>query len=187
MGCTISKDDNEPESIADCQLKTDDHVELTMNDNMDYKSKLEWKLCIVSYIRSPKIIRYLNPRFIFKAKETPEPEFDLCDCHLSEIPSGVFVLCRVLLKDRLLLQGNHLRSLEGGGKLIDLRRLQTINLSRNELLSLPSDFSLLENLRVIKASSDLLLTIVLIVIAFRLRNYFYRITKSLRCRIICLC
>lgn len=137
---------------------------------------------------SSQVVRYLNPHYNCQAKETPEPEFDLCDCHLAEVPSGVFVLCRVLLKDRLLLQDNQLRSLEGGGKLIDLRRLQSINLSRNELVSLPSDFSLLENLRVIQASSDLLLTTMLqIVIASHLRNYFYHITKSQRCRIICRC
>lgn len=87
--------------------------------------------------------------FLFQARETPEPEFDLSDCRLSEVPSGVFVLCRVLLKDRLLLQSNQLRSLKGGGELIELRRLQSINLSSNNFVKLPSDFSLLENLRVI--------------------------------------
>lgn len=84
-----------------------------------------------------------------KAKDTPEPEFDLSDCMLKEIPPGVFVLCRVLLKERLQLQKNQLRMLSGGGSLNDLSRLQVLNLSFNRFTRLPDDFCYtLKNLRV---------------------------------------
>lgn len=84
-----------------------------------------------------------------KAKDTPEPEFDLSDCNLKDIPSGVFVLCRVLLKERLKLQKNQLQSLSGGGSLNDLRNLQELNLNYNRFTQLPQNFcNILNNLRV---------------------------------------
>lgn len=85
---------------------------------------------------------------ISKARDTPEPEFDLSDCMLKEVPSGVFVLCRVLRKEHLRLNNNQLRSLNGGGALSDLGQLHTINLSTNRFAQLPNDLQALQNLRV---------------------------------------
>lgn len=83
-----------------------------------------------------------------QARDTPEPEFDLSDCMLKEVPSGVFVLCRILLKERLRLNNNLLRSLNGGGALSDLRQLHSIDLSSNRFKKLPDDLHALQNLRV---------------------------------------
>lgn len=84
-----------------------------------------------------------------QAKDTPEPVFDLSDCHLKDIPSGVFVLCRVLLKERLNFENNLLQSLSGGGALKDLSNLTVINLSFNRFTRVPDEFcNSLKNLRV---------------------------------------
>lgn len=86
---------------------------------------------------------------VFQAKDTPEPDFDLSDCNLKDIPSGVFVLCRVLLKQHLYLQNNQLQSLNGGGTLKDLSNLTVINLSFNRFTRVPDEFcNTLKNLRV---------------------------------------
>lgn len=85
---------------------------------------------------------------VLQARDTPEPEFDLSDCRLKEVPSGVFVLCRVLLKERLRLNNNQLRTLNGGGALSDLQQLHTIDLSTNRFTKLPDDLHALQNLRV---------------------------------------
>ncbi|GFR05710.1 e3 ubiquitin-protein ligase LRSAM1, partial [Trichonephila clavata] len=45
----------------------------------NYRAKLEHKMCI--------------------AKEAPDPSFDLSDCNLSQIPPGVFSMCRVFRKE----------------------------------------------------------------------------------------
>lgn len=94
--------------------------------------------------------RFLVNNFVSQAKDTPEPEFDLSECNLKDVPSGVFVLCRVLLKERLKLQKNQLQSLNGGGTLMDLSNLKLLDLSFNRFLRLPDDFCItLKNLRVI--------------------------------------
>lgn len=52
--------------------------------NVDYKARLENKLCV--------------------ARVTPEPIFDLSECNLTVIPPEVFAVCRVLRKEALFLQ-----------------------------------------------------------------------------------
>lgn len=65
------------------------------------------------------------------------------------MPSGVFVLCRILLKERLDLHNNQLQSLNGGGALNDLSNLTQINLSFNRFTRVPDEFcNTLKNLRV---------------------------------------
>lgn len=86
--------------------------------------------------------------FCGQAKETPEPEFDLSECQLKDVPSGVFVMCRVLRKEKLLLNRNKLRTLNGGGLLGDLSLLQILDLRWNNLRKLPENLSVLQNLRV---------------------------------------
>ncbi|XP_054716280.1 E3 ubiquitin-protein ligase LRSAM1-like [Uloborus diversus] len=99
-----------------------------------FKAKLEHKMCI--------------------AKETPESDFDLSDCNLSEIPSGVFSMCRVFLKKSLLLQSNQLTSLRGGGSLKDLNQLLVLNLKDNKIASLPEDFSYLASLQELNLENN---------------------------------
>ena len=61
----------------------------------------------------------------------------------------MFVLCRVLLKQRLNLQNNQLQSLNGGGVLTDLSNLTQINLSFNRFTRVPDEFcTTLKSLRV---------------------------------------
>lgn len=125
---------------------------------------------------------------LFQAKDTPEPDFDLSDCNLKDIPSGVFVLCRVLLKQHLNLQNNQLQSLNGGGSLKDLSNLTVINLSFNRFTRVPDEFcNTLKNLRVnlfyIQCSAkcvEMQMIIFLFSSPFRFayRNYFYRTMLS---------
>ncbi|GBN85029.1 E3 ubiquitin-protein ligase LRSAM1, partial [Araneus ventricosus] len=100
----------------------------------NYKAKLEHKMCI--------------------AKEAPDENFDLSDCNLSEIPPGVFSMCRVFRKEALLLQNNHISNLSGGGSLKDLNQLQILNLKNNKLSSLPSEISHLSKLKVLDLESN---------------------------------
>ncbi|CAH0699123.1 unnamed protein product [Spodoptera exigua] len=95
------------------------------NDN-DARAKLERKLYI--------------------ARESPEPDFDLSDCQLRQVPSGTFSICKVYRKERLYLHANCLQSLEEGGLLSDLYLVKVINLSSNRFVQLPSDIRYLVNL-----------------------------------------
>lgn len=38
------------------------------------------------------------------ARENPEPVFDLSDCELKEVPSNIYLLCKVFRKEMLYLQ-----------------------------------------------------------------------------------
>jgi len=42
--------------------------------------------------------------FHLQARENPEPLFDLSDCGLKQVPSGIYSLCRVFRKEALYLQ-----------------------------------------------------------------------------------
>ncbi|XP_011313916.1 E3 ubiquitin-protein ligase LRSAM1 isoform X1 [Fopius arisanus] len=94
--------------------------------NVDYKARLEHKL--------------------YLARETPEPIFDVSDCGLKSVPSGVYSLCKVFRKRELKLGKNRLSSLTGGGALSDLSLLTVLDLSDNEFTSLPSEISFLTSL-----------------------------------------
>ncbi|CAL1262932.1 unnamed protein product [Larinioides sclopetarius] len=100
----------------------------------NYKAKLEHKMCM--------------------AKEAPDQNFDLSDCNLSEIPPGVFSMCRVFRKEALLLQNNHISNLSSGGSLKDLNQLQILNLKNNKLSSLPSEISHLSQLKVLDLENN---------------------------------
>lgn len=96
-------------------------------EKIDYKAKLEHK--------------------ILNAKQTPEPIFDLSDCNLKEVPSGVYSWCKVCLKEALLLQDNRLKSLDEGGNFKDLSHLKVLDLHNNQLTHLPEAIGLLTNLQ----------------------------------------
>ncbi|XP_043474861.1 E3 ubiquitin-protein ligase LRSAM1-like isoform X2 [Leptopilina heterotoma] len=76
---------------------------------------------------------------LYLARENPEPVFDISECSLKQVPSGTYTLCKVFRKRTLLLNNNKLSSLAGGGALSDLSLLTILDLSSNELNSLPSD------------------------------------------------
>lgn len=87
-------------------------------------------------------------RLMCVARETPEPVFELTECHLKSVPAGVFILCKVLRKERLNLGGNRLRSLSDGGALTDLLLLTHLDLSGNVFEVLPDELGQLVNLQV---------------------------------------
>ncbi|XP_076346900.1 E3 ubiquitin-protein ligase LRSAM1-like isoform X2 [Tachypleus tridentatus] len=94
---------------------------------VNYKARLEHKLCA--------------------AKDNPDETFDLADCNMTEIPSGVFTMCRVFRKQVLLLQENQLTTLNGGGSLNELQELKVLDLHSNKLSRLTDDIGLLRNLQ----------------------------------------
>ncbi|XP_059049288.1 E3 ubiquitin-protein ligase LRSAM1-like [Achroia grisella] len=85
-------------------------------------------------------------RKLYLAKESPEPDFDLSDCELRHVPSGIYSICKVYRKDHLYLHCNSLHSLEDGGQLSDLYGLKVLNISSNNFTQLSSDIKYLVNL-----------------------------------------
>lgn len=85
-------------------------------------------------------------RKLYIAKESPEPDFDLSECQLRQVPSGTYSICKVYRKERLYLQINCLHSLEEGGQLSDLYLLKVFNISSNRFSQIPSDIRYLVNL-----------------------------------------
>ncbi|XP_039765704.1 E3 ubiquitin-protein ligase LRSAM1-like [Pararge aegeria] len=85
-------------------------------------------------------------RKLYLARESPEPDFDLSDCCLRRLPSGIFSICKVFRKDNLYLHNNRLQSLEEGGQLSDLFLIKVLNLSCNQFFRLPNGIRYLVNL-----------------------------------------
>ncbi|XP_065334726.1 E3 ubiquitin-protein ligase LRSAM1-like isoform X2 [Cloeon dipterum] len=115
-------------------FKTKKTTTTESDDGVNYKSRLEKKLCL--------------------AKEDPEPIFDLSECNLKSVTSGTYVLCKVLRKTSLILRNNLLSNLSGGGALSDLSLLEILDLSRNKLQCLPEEIRYLKNLRILNASHN---------------------------------
>ncbi|XP_020299049.1 E3 ubiquitin-protein ligase LRSAM1-like isoform X2 [Pseudomyrmex gracilis] len=97
------------------------------NKNADYKARLEYKL--------------------YLARENPEPVFDVSECALKHVPSGIYSLCKVFRKKSLLMYDNKLSSLSGGGALSDLSLLTVLDIHENEFTTLPSDIMYLSSLK----------------------------------------
>lgn len=95
-------------------------------DADDYRTKLQRKLYI--------------------AQESPDSTFDLSECALRDVPSGIFSKCRVFRKTTLVLRDNKLTSIHGGGLLKDLCDLVVLDLESNELAKLPDEFGFLHSL-----------------------------------------
>lgn len=129
MGCRFSKDETSTNTPQANEMSKD------RDNKIDYKSRLEHKMCL--------------------AKGTPEPDFDLSECNLKEVPSGVFVHCRVLRKEILNLSKNKLTTFYGG-QFTDLTLLQILDLRLNKLKQLPEDISRIENLRELLVSNNLI-------------------------------
>ncbi|KAM3966570.1 LOW QUALITY PROTEIN: E3 ubiquitin-protein ligase LRSAM1 [Aphomia sociella] len=98
-------------------------------------------------------------RKLYLAKESPEPDFDLSDCQLRQVPSGIFSICKVYRKDHLYLHCNNLNSLEDGGQLTDLYCLKVLNISSNRFSQLSSDIKYLVNLTELYVQDNKLKTL----------------------------
>ena len=95
--------------------------------NVDYKARLEHKL--------------------YLARENPEPIFDVSECALKHVPSGIYSLCKVFRKKVLWMYSNKLTSLSGGGALSDLSLLVVLDIHGNEFTNLPPDIMCLVSLK----------------------------------------
>lgn len=95
-------------------------------------------------------------RKLYLARESPEPEFDLSDCELRILPSGIFSICKVYRKDNLYLQNNYLNSLDQGGQLSDLHLVKILNISCNRFSHLSNDIRYLVNLTEFYVQDNLL-------------------------------
>ncbi|XP_064648999.1 E3 ubiquitin-protein ligase LRSAM1-like [Lineus longissimus] len=91
---------------------------------------------------------------LYLAREAPDSNFDLSGCEISDVPSGVFSLCRVLQKEVLLLNNNWLTSLKGGGNLKDLAFIRILDLHDNEFVTLPDDIGQLVHLQVLNVEGN---------------------------------
>ncbi|XP_066585854.1 E3 ubiquitin-protein ligase LRSAM1-like isoform X2 [Prorops nasuta] len=96
------------------------------NSNVNYKARLEHKL--------------------YLARENPEPIFDLSECALKQVPSGIYSLCKVFRKETLCMHSNKLSSLSGGGALNDLSMLTILDIHSNKFTKLPPEIMHLESL-----------------------------------------
>ncbi|XP_018574898.1 E3 ubiquitin-protein ligase LRSAM1-like isoform X2 [Anoplophora glabripennis] len=102
---------------------------------------------IIMFRRNKRVDKAKLEHKLYLARENPEPVFDLTDCCLREVPTGIYSLCRVFLKESLQLQNNCLTSLTGGGQLKDLYLLKVLNISYNSFSSIPEEIYLLKNLQ----------------------------------------
>lgn len=126
MGCNNSKEvflnDNNENNL-------ESEGTMSNNQNNMFKTRLEKKL-------------YLS-------RENPEPIFDLSECNLEKLPgTGLFTICKVLRKEELILKNNKLKSLKSGGVINDLELIHVLDLSFNLFQAIPTEISVLTNLRV---------------------------------------
>ncbi|KAL1517852.1 hypothetical protein ABEB36_001560 [Hypothenemus hampei] len=96
--------------------------------------------------RKKSVNKKLLEHKLYLARENPEPIFDLADCDLTDVPMGIYSLCKVFLKQSLILTNNQITSLSGGGDLKDLNKLRILNISFNDFHSLPEEISIFEQL-----------------------------------------
>ncbi|XP_072015688.1 E3 ubiquitin-protein ligase LRSAM1-like isoform X2 [Amphiura filiformis] len=90
----------------------------------------------------------------YLAKESPEPTYDLSQCELPEVPAGTYSLCKVLLKEVLILNDNYLSCLSGGGSVKDLMSIRVLDIHKNEITEIPEEICELCNLQVLNMESN---------------------------------
>lgn len=93
-------------------------------------------------------------RCLVVGRESPDPAFDLSNCGATEVPKGVYSLCRVLQKEALLLFDNDISNLKGGGDLKDLSNLRVLDLHNNQITALPADINELKALQVLNVQGN---------------------------------
>ncbi|KAM7393354.1 hypothetical protein PAMA_008151 [Pampus argenteus] len=80
---------------------------------------------------------------------------DFSGCELSEVPSSVFSICKVLQKKVFILHNNELRSLlPKGCDIRSLATLKVLDLHENKLTSLPEDIGMLESLQILNVEKN---------------------------------
>ncbi|XP_019766532.2 E3 ubiquitin-protein ligase LRSAM1 isoform X4 [Dendroctonus ponderosae] len=109
---------------------------------------------VCDMFRRKKVDKKRLEHKLYLARESPEPVFDLSHCDLVEVPTGIYSLCKVFLKRSLLLQHNSLSSLSGGGELNSLGHLIILDISNNDISTLPSEISALKSLEELYANSN---------------------------------
>uniref|UniRef100_A0AAR5PZU9 RING-type domain-containing protein n=2 Tax=Dendroctonus ponderosae TaxID=77166 RepID=A0AAR5PZU9_DENPD len=109
---------------------------------------------VCDMFRRKKVNKKRLEHKLYLARESPEPVFDLSHCDLVEVPTGIYSLCKVFLKRSLLLQHNSLSSLSGGGELNSLGHLIILDISNNDISTLPSEISALKSLEELYANSN---------------------------------
>ncbi|KAF7265964.1 hypothetical protein GWI33_020702 [Rhynchophorus ferrugineus] len=115
-----------------------------------YLKYVPFLICDINFImfrRKKSVNKKKLEHKLYLARESPELIFDLSDCDLINIPSGVYSLCRVFRKESLRLQNNQLSSLAGGGDLKDLSNLLILDLHNNFFSSISNDIGLLITLQ----------------------------------------
>ncbi|CAK9828858.1 E3 ubiquitin-protein ligase LRSAM1 [Anthophora retusa] len=101
--------------------------------NVDYKARLEHKL--------------------YLARENPEPIFDVSECALKHVPSGIYSLCKVFRKKVLWMYNNKLTSLLGGD-IMCLVSLKELYLQDNNIRKLPNEIVHLNKLNILNVAKN---------------------------------
>ncbi|KAG7314638.1 hypothetical protein KOW79_021941 [Hemibagrus wyckioides] len=100
------------------------------------KKRLEYQLCLSKEAGADDIL-------------------DISNCELSEIPSSVFSICKVLQKKVLILCGNELKTLVPKTCATNaLATIKVLDLHENKLTSLPDDIGQLSSLQVLNAENN---------------------------------
>ncbi|XP_027021203.1 E3 ubiquitin-protein ligase LRSAM1 [Tachysurus fulvidraco] len=100
------------------------------------KKRLEYQLCLSKEAGADDIL-------------------DISNCELSEVPSSVFSICKVLQKKVLILCGNELKTLVPKSCATNsLATIKVLDLHDNKLTSLPEDIGQLSSLQVLNAENN---------------------------------
>ncbi|XP_076091080.1 E3 ubiquitin-protein ligase LRSAM1-like [Mytilus galloprovincialis] len=91
---------------------------------------------------------------MFEAENNPEPNIDVSNCELDEIPDDLYSACNYLQKEALLLNNNWLSGIDKPDRLNDFRTLRVLDLHHNEIKNLPENIHQLENLQVLNLENN---------------------------------
>lgn len=134
----------------------DDNVS-DQSDDPEQEEKLTPKLKKKRSSKSKKMPLFRNQsegakrrleHLLYLGQESPEPNFDLSNCEISEVPPNVYSLCKVLNKEALLLNDNWLAGLDRS-KVGDLKTLRVLDLHNNEIKLLPFELGSLTKLQIL--------------------------------------
>ncbi|XP_060916990.1 E3 ubiquitin-protein ligase LRSAM1 [Labrus mixtus] len=85
---------------------------------------------------------------------------DISACELSEVPSSIFSICKVLQKKVLILHNNELRSLVPKGcDISNLSTLKVLDLHDNKITSLPDNIGKLASLQILNVEKNRIKTL----------------------------
>ncbi|OWF52585.1 E3 ubiquitin-protein ligase LRSAM1-like [Mizuhopecten yessoensis] len=90
---------------------------------------------------------------LYLGQESPEPNFDLSNCEMSEVPPNVYSLCKVLNKEALLLNDNWILGLDHS-KVGDLKMLRVLDLHNNKVKLLPFELGGSSKLQVLNLENN---------------------------------